>query len=300
MPINPRTGLNETTDKFYKIPLVHQKGIGALKFNGQLTAVHTVPLPGGITLDFYAKFGKSDELFVTFMGANTADRHFYPRFSRVSSMKNRVPALMAFADPTLLMDPSFEMRLSWYLGGPGFDPASAMLKAIRKAQGKTGAKHIAFVGGSGGGLIALRMAAMVPGSLAFVQDAATNIANSIPRTVAHYFSTMWPGWDQEKLLQGLPERFDMARHYGDFAPQNYVYYSQNADDPLYREKHYTPFKEACGVKGIDGSNHDGSRQFVVYKGERPGHGQITSNEFDFHFDAALSGWRSYRASKSTN
>lgn len=298
MQINPRTGLKETRDSFYKIPLVHQKGIGSLKLNGQMTAVHKVPLGKGITLDFYAKLGKSDELFVTFMGANTADRHFYPRFARVSSMKNRVPALMAFADPTLLMDPAFEMRLAWYLGGPGFDPASAILKAIRKAQGKTGAKHIAFLGGSGGGLIALRISAMIPGSMAFVQDAATNIAHSIPRTVAHYFSTLWPGWDQEKLLQGLPERFDMVRHYASFAPQNYVYYSQNSGDQHYLEKHYTPFKEACGVKTVDGSNHDSSRQFVVYEGEKPGHGQITPAEFDFHFEAALTGWRYYRSAKA--
>lgn len=259
-----------------------------------MKAVHTVPLTRGITLDFYAKLGKSDELFVTFMGANNADRHFYPRFARVSSMRNRVPALMAFADPTLLMDPSFEMRLSWYLGGPGFDPASAMLKAIRKAQGKTGAKHIAFVGGSGGGFVALRMASMVPGSMAFVQDAATNIANSIPRTVATYFRTLWPGWDQEKLLHALPERFDMVRHYKAFTPQNYVYYSQNADDPYYRERHYTPFKNACGVKGVDGANLDGSRKFVVYEGELKGHGKITSREFDLHFNSALTGWRAYR------
>lgn len=298
MQINPRTGLKETRDSFYKIPLVHQNGIGSLKLNGQMTAVHKVPLTKGITLDFYAKLGKSDELFVTFMGANTEERNFYPRFSRVSSMKNRVPALMAFADPTLLMDPSSKMLLSWYLGGPGFDPAAPILKAIRKAQGKTGAKHVAFVGGSGGGLTALRMSALLPGSMAFIQDAATNIAHSNPRTVAHYFSTIWPGWDQEKLLQGLPERFDMVRHYASFSPQNYVYYSQNAGDPFYREKHYSPFKEACGVTNVDGSSRDGSRDFVVYEGEHAGHGRITAAEFDIHFNAALAGWRSYRSAQN--
>lgn len=35
--------------------------------------------------------------------------------------------------------------------GLDLDPVPLVLQAIRKAQGKTGAKHVVFVGGSGGG-----------------------------------------------------------------------------------------------------------------------------------------------------
>ena len=292
--INPRTGLRETVDEFYGIPHVHQRGLGSLKLHGQPNAVHTVPIGAGLTLDFYSKLGKSDEIVLTFMGANLASKNFYPRFARVVTMKPLVPAFMAFADPTLLMDPAREMRLAWYLGGPGFDPAPLILKAIRKAQGKAGAKHVAFVGGSGGGLVALRLSAMLPGSMAFVQESATNIAHSFPSTVATYFKTMWPGWNQEKLLHALPERFDMVRHYATYSPENYVYYAQSTGDQFYRQKHYTPFKEACGVQDPSGSTQDGSRDFVLYEGEVEGHGKITSAEFDHHFNNALSMWRGYR------
>ncbi|MGP9787849.1 hypothetical protein ACT3UD_16260 [Glutamicibacter sp. 287] len=67
--INPKTGLTETFHDYYQAPLVHQKNIGTLRFQGQATAVHTVPMQDGLTLDFYARLNRSDELLVSFHGA---------------------------------------------------------------------------------------------------------------------------------------------------------------------------------------------------------------------------------------
>lgn len=293
--INPRTGLRETKHDFYGVPHVQQKGISTLKFHGQPTAVHTVPIGNGLTLDFYAKLGMSDELVVTLMGANLADKNFYPRFARVSSMRNRVPGLMAFADPTLLLDPELEMRLSWYLGGPALDPARLILTAVRKAQGKTGAKHVAFVGGSGGGFAALRMSAMVPGSLAFVQEPQTNIGNYIPHVVDTYFEKSWPGWDGRKLIEAFPDRFDMVRYYRETLPENFVYYIQSVADRSHVESHYNPFKAAFGVKEDSGVSRSGRMNFELYEGQIEGHGKIAPAEFDHHYGEAMAFWRAKRS-----
>lgn len=292
--INPRTGLREARNEFYGVPEVQQRGIGRLTFGGQPTAVHTVPLPGGLTLDFFAKLHASDELVVTFVGAANPDKNRYPLFQRVATFRNAVPAVIAFADPTIKMDHNREMLLSWYLGGPGFDPLPLILRAIRRAQGKTAAKHVAFVGGSGGGFAALRASAMLPGSMAYVQDPQTAIAPYIPSVVDTYFSTVWPGWDKGQLIDAFPERFDMVQHYRYAAPKNFVYYVQNESDPSHVEKHYRPFKEAHGVKTESGIARGGARVFEQFRGEVQGHGRITTPEFLHYFDLAREMWRAWR------
>lgn len=294
MQVNPKTGLKEEWHEFYRLPLVHQRGIGSLKFNGQQNAVHKVPLGGGLTLDFYAQLRRSDELVVTLPGAALADRNIYPLFARVSTFRPTNHAFMAFADPTILLDASREMRLAWFAGGPAFDPTHFIVRAIRKAMGKTGSKHVVFVGGSGGGLAALRLSAMMPGSLAYLHEGTTNIANSLPKSVAKYFSVAWPGWDQAQLLHGLPERFDMARYYRSAQPQNFVYYAQSEDDERFRGTQFGPFREAMGVNEEAGQTRDGRRKFVLYKGEVAGHGRVTADEFDYHFNNALDHWRKLR------
>lgn len=293
---NPRTGLRETWSDFYDVPLVHQTSLGGLRFNGQATAVHTVPIGGGLTLDFFAQLKRSDELVVTFPGAARPGKNIYPLFARVATFRaNRTPAFMAFADPTILMDPDREVLLAWLLGNPDLDPAPLVLQAIRKAQGKTGAKHVVFVGGSGGGFPALRMASMVPGSMAYLHEGTTSIARTLPVSSERYFSKLWPGWDREKLIHAFPHRFDMVRHYKQFQPDNFVYFAQSEDDTRFRDGHYAPFKEAMGVKDDSGATRSGARHFALYKGEVKGHGKVTPKEFRHHFGTATRLWREYRA-----
>lgn len=292
--INPRTGLRETWHNYYGVPLVRQRGLGSLRFAGQTTAVHTVPIKCGLTLDFYARLGRGDELFVTFHGAIPPSKPVYPRFERVASLRRRTKAMMAFADPTIMKDPDRTIVSSWFLGGPGWDPLGPILRSIRRAQGKTGAKHVAFVGGSGGGFAALRASAQVPGSMAFVQDPQTNLAVHNPVNVEKYFDVIWPGYDMDATLRAMPERFDMVRYYSNFAPPNFVYYAQNLKDAMHVEKHYSPFREVAGLSDVSGATRDGSRIFALYEGELDGHGKITPTEFDGHLTEAMGAWREYR------
>ncbi len=229
------------------------------------------------------------------MGANDLNKNIYPMFARVKSLKTKAPAMMSFADPTMLVDKERKMLLSWYLGGPGWDPLPAILSVIRKAQGKCGAKHVAFLGGSGGGFAALRASAMVRGSMAFVQDPQTNIAKYSKRVSSTYFETVWKGWSSSSLMTAFPERFDMTRHYRVAQPENFVYYAQNATDTVHVNNHLAPFKEACGITRDDPVIRGQKRVINVYDGEVSGHGKITPpDEFDRFYADAVSEWRRYR------
>lgn len=292
---NPRTGLLEGMHDYYQVPFVHQRGLGRLRFDGQLRAVHTSPYRNGLTLDFYSRLQRSDELVVTFHGAGDLSKLNYPVFTRISSLSKKAPAMMSFADPTMLVDPERKMMLSWYLGGPGWDPLPVIINVIRKALGKCGAKHVAFLGGSGGGFAALRASAMLPGSLAFVQDPQVTIAKYSTRVVQKYFDTVWKGWNAIELMDAFPERFDMARHYKVLQPQNYVYYAQNSTDRSHVLKHYDPFVEACGLSVGEPVLKGRRRFFNLYEGTNSGHGKITPEEFDRFYDEAFAWWRGKRA-----
>ncbi|MCV9994106.1 hypothetical protein OIU93_07305 [Paeniglutamicibacter sp. ZC-3] len=294
MNVNTISGLKEEHHDYYGLPLVHQRGLNSLRFTGQRTAVHTVPLQNGKTLDFYASLGASDELFVGFHGANSLSRNFYPRFERVQSLKQLVPAFIAFADPTLLISSNREMHLSWFLGGPGWDPLLDVKKVIKKAIGKCGAKHVAFIGGSGGGFAALRASSWFPGSMAFVQEPQTVIADYIPSVVDKYFRTVWPEWIQESLLESFPERFNMVEHYRQANPENFVYYTQSIADPFHVEKHFEPFCAAMGIGSHGGDGPAGNRVMKLYEGEVQGHGKLTSQEFNSFFTDSLARWREQR------
>lgn len=284
--INPRTGLRETLHPHFRVPHVRQRSFGALRLDGQPTAVHTAPIGHGLTLDWYSRLNKSGELIVTFHGANMVEKNIYPMFARISSLRDKAPAMMAFADPTIMVDKDRTMLLAWYLGGPDWDPLPLILKAVKKAQGKTGAEHVAFVGGSGGGFAALRASAMLPGSMAFVQDPQTILANYIPHVLEHYFATVWPGEDAGRLIEAFPERFNMVRLYEMQRPDNFVYYAQNDRDTPHIVKHYEPFEQLSATAG--------QRVFALYRGAVAGHGKINAAEFDHHYAEAMRHWRMFR------
>lgn len=295
---NPKSGLVEDWDDHFAVPAVRQRSINALRFNGQSTAVHRVPLENGLTLDFYARLGRSDELVLTFHGAYRKDNYRYPRFERVQSLTNVFPAHIAFADPTLRLDRSKKMLLSWYLGGPGWDPMEDILKVIQRARGRTGSKHVLCIGGSGGGFAALRLSAHIPGSLAYVQAPATDIHNCFPTAKKNYFDAVWPGWDADALLDAFPERFNMPRLYRRRPTENFIYYAQSTRDPHYISTHFEPFRSALGATPTNDEEPPGRRWLAMYEGVQEGHGAMTPPEFSAHLERALAWWRARRPDRT--
>lgn len=291
---NPITGLKESIHEKYAVPIVHQRSTRNVKFSGQRTAVHKVPLGHIGTLDFYAQLGRNDELLVGFHGATPRSKNFYPRFERVRSFRKLTNSFMNFADPTLQIEPDNSMLLSWYLGSAGWDPLYDIARVVKRVKGKTGAKHFAFIGGSGGGFAALRMSTLFPGSLAFVQEPQTDIGQYWDSVVNKYFATAWPGWDKEALLSAFPERFNMNYLYANLAPNNVVYYTQSRADSEHSDKHCPPFMKALGLTPDSPSNQEQTRNFRIYDGEVKGHGRITANEFDAFYRDAIEIWRGVR------
>lgn len=291
--INERTGLKESTYPRLKLPLVHQRSLSTLRFNGQKRAVHTVPLKNGLTLDFYADLGASDELVVTFHGAMPRTLKDYPWFTRIRSVSDKTKAMISFADPTLQLDAERKMLVSWYFGTPGWDPVPDILQVIRRAQGKTGSKHVAFIGGSGGAVPALRAASLIPGSLAFVQDPRLSF-NKANRHMEKYFSVAWPTWNAQKVLDAFPLTFQVPEYYRLVQPENFVYCVQNQKDSVYYDDQFIPFAKALGVTDAVGTSRNGRYHFEAYEGTHEGHGKITSSEFDHFYAAAFEKWRNAR------
>lgn len=288
---NERSGLLEGVHPYYKVPVVFQRGISSLRFNGQKTAVHTVPLSNGLTLDFFSRLEAHDELLVVFHGAVSENRLFYPRFERQQSMRRTKQGVIHFADPTLQLSEDQSMRLSWYLGGPSWDPTYDIARVIRRAMGKTGSKYVAFIGGSGGGFMAMRMATLFPQSLAYVQDPQANVGAYSTRIVRRYFETAWPNWVMGRVLDAFPERFNMALHYPRLQPDCYLYYWQNSTDVEHVPLQFQPFTKAIMGKELNSSMEFEQFNFVLQEGERKGHGMITETEFKLNLDAAIKWWR---------
>lgn len=281
---NGTKALHEGWHDFYQVPIVHQRSIRDLNLGAHAVSVHKAPSATGHSVDFYAQLPQANELFVSFHGSVNPIKRTYPAFWRIESMQHRVPAMLSIADPTLQLHS--ELWLSWYAGGPGWDPMDEIVSVVEQARAHVGAQHVAFLGGSGGGFASLRAAARFPGSLAFPQDPQTHVGRYVPRHRDSYFRMCWPGHDQDVVMAAEPERFDLTHLYATRRPEVFVYYRQSLDDPFHLRNHARPFMDAMG-------NHERAT-FVLEHGERPGHGKITPAEFDRHFDLATQWWREMR------
>ncbi|MGV0369414.1 hypothetical protein ACUY29_11630 [Corynebacterium aurimucosum] len=287
---NPETDLFEEPNHFMGLPLVHQRSLSSMKFRTRLQAAHTIPLENGHTLDFLSRLKSAEALYVVFHGAIAPDKLYYPRFERESSLRKLQAASLHFADPTLLHSKDRSMRLSWYLGGPGWDPILEIAHVVRTAMRQMGTENVAFLGGSGGGFAALRISALSPGSLAFVQDPQTEVMRYYTGAVRRYFDTMWPGQNRATLVQQFPDRFDVNHLYAHYIPNNFVYYYQGITDDFHRKGHYNPFLAAIGCKEGGRSYDTPNRKMVLAHGEIEGHGKITPQEFETHFELATKWW----------
>lgn len=290
MTINAQTGLEESWHDRFNIPEVHQKGLEGIRFDPHPVAIHKVPIDEVPSLDYYVKLAPAEELYVSLQGAVTPGKVRYPSFWRVMSMRHRVPAFMAIADPTLQLSDDEAFGLAWYTGGPGWDPMPQLARIVQQAMDHVGAKRVMFLGGSGGGFASLRLATLFPGSMAFAQDPQTAVIDYSPVHQNRLMRAAWNGADREAVIAEHPDRFDVRHVYSTQEPANFVYYRQSTSDSHMRT-HCEPFIEA--VTETD-AMRAGRIRFAIEAGEREGHGAITEAEFDRHFNAAVSWWRAVR------
>lgn len=287
MPINSRTGLLETPHSRFRAPVIHQRSLEELQLDsGHPTAIHTVPIEHVKSLDFYSRIGKSDTLHVSLQGAVTPGKVRYPNFPRVTSMRKRSAAFMAIPDPTLQLSDEAAFGLAWYTGNEVWDPLDDIEVIVRKGMELSGATSVMFLGGSGGGHAALRVARRFPGSLAFAMDPQIRIADYSLRHQERLVEECWPGRAPKEVFSEYPERFDLRSLYRDERIVNCIYYRQSTLDHHY-EDHALPFfndvQETSAYK-------EGKYKFAFEQGEKPGHGSITDGEFARHLEAARRHW----------
>lgn len=276
-------------NSYYSAPIVEHDGLSGMDLSGPRTAIRSVRLSEGRSFDFFSKLLLADTLYVSLHGAVPASAPRHPHFRRVESMRDRVQAVICLADPTLQLDLAENFRLGWYVGSEDWDPLLELAELCRQAMVHVGAKRVMFLGSSGGGFAALRLAPLFPGSMAFVQDPQTRIAKYYEGHRKRLFAANWPTTSEEDAIHAEPGRFDMLRLYRSTDTENFVYYRQATSDVMHMTDHAFPFMHA--VSSLNASI-SGRHRFVFEKGARPGHGAITPQEFDRHFLESMQFWGS--------
>lgn len=275
----------------YGVPRVVHEKPSRLRLRPNRTFVNTLRLSETKQLDFYTSLRPSDTLIVSFHGAySRKNPGSYPMFWRISSLKKRTGAFLAFTDPTRLLGGEEDILVSWFLGKEGWDPLAAILNVVERTMQACGARRVMFVGGSGGGFAALRASAAIPGSCAFVQDATVGLERHNPSIVSTYFSKAWPDWDQEALLNGFPEVFSMTAYYRRRKPNNFVFMTQSLKDKGHIQNHFVRFARAHGIAPEGGTNREGNRILKTYSPAVPGHGKITAKEFNEFYAECITAW----------
>lgn len=284
----------------YGVPRVIHNGQSRLRLEGGKAVVNTLKISPTKQLDFYSNLGKADTLIVSFHGAyNGNNPGTYPMFWRIKSLSQKTGAFLAFTDPTRLQGGEQDILVSWFLGKQGWDPQSTILSVVENAMKVSSARRVMFVGGSGGGFAALRASAAVPGSCAFVQDATVGLDKHNPIIVRTYFKKAWPDWDEEKLIKAFPELFNMTLHYRRRIPGNFVFMTQSLRDKAHLNKHFVRFARAHGIPETGGESLGGGRVLKAYSPKVPGHGKITSAEFESFLDECMSKWMNWENKKKT-
>lgn len=284
--VNPRTGLPDGYNPFFRVPVINHKSIGRLRLAGQTYAEHHVLLPGKRQLCFISRLPKSETLVVAFHGANVPRRGVtYPRYERVRTFLRSDAAFMCFADPTLQNTP--EVLLAWYLGDPSFDPLDPIVQAVRKGMERTGAKHVIFVGGSGGGYAALRACLRIDGACAFVESPRIDLAHAVPRSMEAFRTTFWQGSSLATLRKEHPDRFDLAGAWPAKHTNQRVYYLQGLWDPTFLWNDFRRFQQAVGVDDPTGTSADGTVRFALFAAPTQGHQPPNWPMFTRHWQHAM-------------
>ncbi|EME35764.1 hypothetical protein C884_01314 [Kocuria palustris PEL] len=268
---------------FYKVSVRVHDDVSTAFADGE-PQIAAVPIPNGPHLQAYGRVRPSRVLRVVFHGAVRAGADQYPRFDRVTTMRRTEDSFLSIADPTLTIDP--EITLAWYTGTSTWDPAPVIDELIRSAARRSGAEQVWLIGGSGGGLAALRHGRTVDNALVFAfspqTDASRYRGGSFPRLMASGFG----GMDADAAKAEHPGRFEVLSAYSESCTAA-VYYMQNLTDPSHITDHYLPFLRAVDIPEASGDSPTARIRTVLVAQEREGHGPPSAAEFDMHLQRAV-------------
>lgn len=238
-------------DPFYKVPIFQLESLDEFQPTDiDEERIYHLPIGDGMTLSFLTKPVPSEGGAVrvglpSAKMASTPDSHF---FQPVNILRNSKAAYVAFADPTLTLNPS--NRLSWFVGTPDVDPDDWMEAVIRKVVAVSGASYVLTEGSSAGGFVSLRLATRFANAIAVPRIAQTDLFRySLTRPLVETLNTAWTGYSYNDIMTEFPHRFRVADLYTDSAWSrgNLVYYVHNAGDVEHTLNHLSPFLDELGV-----------------------------------------------------
>lgn len=199
----------------------------------------------GVPVDFlYEPVEGAKATVVTFHGSTKKDVNL-PIFAGNNIMKGLPANRLAICDPSITLDSSHELILSWFMGSSQQPRLQFFLETtIRRIKEITGAPRLIFFGSSGGGFASLEMSRRFPGSVVFAMNPQTNLQNYYWPLRDRYLELCWNGMT---CLDELPAfvNHDLIDIYPSVL-NNTVAYVQNTRDKHHIENHQLPFLDKVG------------------------------------------------------
>lgn len=200
---------------------------------------------GGVPVDFsYHPIEGAKTTVVMFHGSTKKDVSL-PMLAGAGITKGLPVNRLAISDPSLTLDDSHELILSWFAGSSIQPKLQHFLEAVvRRVTEVTGAPSLIFMGGSGGGFASLEMSRRFPGSLALAMNPQTVLTRYYSSLVTRYLDLCWDGSTSLSDLpchvtHNIPEAYPRVLNHT-------VAYIQNTRDKHHVENHQAPFLERAG------------------------------------------------------
>lgn len=196
----------------------------------------------GLPLDGLFRPGEGDTLFVCFSSTVTrAPDRVLPMFHWLAHTRPCAGSALFLADPALVL--SEVLTLAWYLGTPAQPLLPVLRRVVATAARAAGAQRIAFIGSSGGGFPALRMAEHFPGSAVFANAPTTRLLGWPERFAVRRFCDLIMDGQPIRHFPGLmdlpttPPGRDGTR----------IIITQNRDDTPFLTGQVQPFLRGAGL-----------------------------------------------------
>ena len=191
---------------------------------------------GPLALPARIHIADSPHLVVALHGALNRLKTELPRFERTRSLADLGVNVMAFADPTLDLDPS--LSLGWYLGTRNIDLVPVIAEVIERVVQQQGIERVVLLGTSGGGFASLATALHLPGSTVLAMSPQTDVrryhATYSVRALERVFGT-------GELRPQDVARVSLAERYRAHPGRPDLRYYINSGDTHHLRDHAEPF-----------------------------------------------------------
>lgn len=228
----------------------------------------------GVPVDFlYEPADNAKATVVIFHGSTARDVNM-PMFAGTGVMQGVAANRLSISDPSILMDGSGQLILSWFAGSARQPRLQFFIeRVIRRVRELSGLSRLVFFGSSGGGFASLEMARRFPGCVALVSNPQVSLSRYHWPLRDAYLQMCWDGAES---LSELPAyvNVELDDVYSDNLNHT-VAYVQNTRDDHHIENHQLPFFGKVG-------HHRRVFMFMDAWGNPKGKGHVAAPREFFH------------------